>query len=128
MELEQLLPTFISAAGGGLLNLGLAFNKRFNTWLERWTPEQRYYVVLALTTIFGAGLAILMACTGILSFLNCDKNIGSQLTMSAFAAASGNQVVYNGIKAAAKTTQQTEAKEIAGRFPTNPDGNGGGFG
>lgn len=128
MELDQVLAPFIAGVGGAVLNFFMAFNKRFNTWLDAFSPAQKYYITMALTGTIGALIALAVSCTGILQLIGCNKDIAPQVAMSAFAAVGGNQGVYNGLKAMAKTKQQEITQATAQYKPANPDatGNGGG--
>jgi hypothetical protein len=107
MDLAQFAPQIIAGAGGGALNILLAFNKRFNAWLDRFTPQQRFYIVGAISALLGALLVLALSCAGVLHILNCDRDVPAQLAAGAVSGWTGNQVVYNGVKAAAKTTTQT---------------------
>ena len=129
-EFDQLITTFIAGVGGAVLNIAMAFSKRFNAWLDKYTPAQKYYITMFITGVVGALIAFGVSCSGILRLIGCDTNAAPNLALSAFAACGGNQSVYNGIKAFKKTSQQNEAQEVAGVQLVNPDApsGGGGYG
>lgn len=127
-ELDQLITTFIAGVGGAVLNVAMAFSQRFNAWLDKYTPAQKYYITMLITGLVGALIAFGVSCSGLMKIIGCDTDVVPNLALSAFAACGGNQSVYNGIKAFRKTSQQEVAQTISVYQPVNPDATSGGGG
>lgn len=120
MSYEEIVPMLISTIGGFALNGLTAFNARFNRWLDRFTPEQRYFITALLSGLLGAGVVVLMSCAGWLTFLSCGRDIGPQLAMSVLGSATGNKAGYNLLK-----TRQKSATQPATTSQSDERGAGG---
>lgn len=117
MTFEDMLPTIISMIGGFALNGVTVFSARFNRWLDKFTPDQKYFITAILSGALGVAITVVLSCAGLLRVLSCSTDLGPQLTLSALSAATGNKTGYDAAKVIKKINSpsvQTESKTEAG--------------
>ena len=107
MTFEDMLPTIISMVGGFALNGVTVFSGRFNRWLDKFTPDQKYFITAILSGALGVVITVALSCAGLLSVLSCGRDLGPQLTLSALSAATGNKAGYDAAKVVKKVNTPT---------------------